>query len=144
MVTRAELAAQYESLPPGALWKTFVIEAHSNGDPGELLSERFGDDRVTATSDAYMHSVDGEARFVVDHLDARYWSFHTDSTVRCSGVGDWIGCGSHPSIYAQCGKTRHRCRSDRTFEVDGSFHLRNVFKISKSNFEAPPHPTSSV
>ena len=31
MVTRAELAAQYESLPPGALWKTFVIEAHSNG-----------------------------------------------------------------------------------------------------------------
>lgn len=81
MVTRAELAAQYESLPPGALWKTFVIEAHSNGDPGELLSEMFGDDRVTATSDAYMHSVDGEARFVVDHLDARYWSFHTDSTV---------------------------------------------------------------
>ena len=63
MVTRAELAAQYESLPPGALWEDVRYRAHSNGDPGELLSEMFGHDRVTATSDAYMHSVDGEAPF---------------------------------------------------------------------------------
>ena len=42
MVTRAELATQFESLASGSLWKTFVIEVHSNGDPIALLEEVFG------------------------------------------------------------------------------------------------------
>ena len=84
MVTRAELATQFESLASGSLWKTFVIEVHSNGDPIALLEEVFGPNQISSTSDAYMHVVEGESPFIVDHLDSRFWSFHTTSTVEAT------------------------------------------------------------
>lgn len=82
MTTRADLAKQFRSVDAGTFWKTFVIEAHSGGDAGPFLNEVFDKAAVLTTEDANVHEVrSGEVRFVVDHLDARFWSFHTADRV---------------------------------------------------------------
>jgi len=58
--------------------KTFVIEAHHGGEVDRFLTAVADDAVVLSTDDAYLHRmVDGDVEFVIDHLDDRYWSFHT-------------------------------------------------------------------
>lgn len=63
-------------------WKTLVVEAHPHGaEPFAFLSDVFADGDVSRTDDVHLHTVDlgEEARFVVDDLNDRFWSFHTPS-----------------------------------------------------------------
>lgn len=78
---RATLAERFEdsvSIPA----KTFVLEAHAPDEPDQFLSELVGaDGRLTPTEDAYLHILrQGDLEFWVDHLDKRFWSFHTWSS----------------------------------------------------------------
>jgi hypothetical protein len=76
-VNRKTLEAEFrsQSISP---WKTFLIEAHAHEGPGEFLIEAFGRRFVTETEDASLHELQSAGpRFVVDHADERFWSFHT-------------------------------------------------------------------
>lgn len=77
MTTRADIAQTFRDLEGGDSWKTFVIEAHPNGNPVELLENAFGTESVRPTSDAYVQEVSNGAHLWVDHLDERYWNIHT-------------------------------------------------------------------
>lgn len=75
-MNRAALAERFAD--EQALLKTFVLEAHDRGDAERLLRELAEDADVLPTEDAYLHRlVDGDVEFYVDHLDDRFWSFHT-------------------------------------------------------------------
>jgi hypothetical protein len=78
-VNRASLEEQFEiAAVSGTQTKTFVIEAHANGEPGQFLSELAVDGRVSPTDDVHLHVLhEGDLEFWVDHLDGRFWSFHT-------------------------------------------------------------------
>lgn len=73
-MNRRKLADRFTS---SERWKTFVVEAHHDGDPAGLLVDAFGQAQVREGEDVHIHDVDGEAAFVVDHLDNRFWNFHT-------------------------------------------------------------------
>jgi hypothetical protein len=76
-VNRATLAEHFEE-SDGAPVKTFVLEAHAKDDPERFLSELATDGRLISTEDAYLHILkQGDLEFWVDHLDRRFWSFHT-------------------------------------------------------------------
>ncbi len=69
------------SLSPAAPTKTFVLEVHADS-PSTYLERLGRTSRVQDTEDAFLqvvHTEDGD--FWVDHLDERFWSFHTDMTV---------------------------------------------------------------
>lgn len=79
MKTRADLS-EYLTLDPSAPTKTFVIEAHPEGDPVALLAELAGAGYVQSTADAFLYRLsvpDTDACFWVDQLDERFWNFHT-------------------------------------------------------------------
>lgn len=72
--------------PSPAPWKTFVMDVHDHGDPLEFLLSAFGDSAshgpasVGETEDRYLYTIDTlRASFVVDSLDGRFWSFHSES-----------------------------------------------------------------
>jgi hypothetical protein len=83
-VNRNALARTYESSEKP--WKTYLVEAHTDGDINSFLSDAFHGARVEATDDAFMSSVrvlsdNGSLNMTVDHLDRRYLSVHTTDTV---------------------------------------------------------------
>ncbi len=81
MTTRAQMATRLE-LSPSSPTKTFVLEAHST-EPREMLSDIVGTKNVEDTQDAYLfkaHIPQGD--MWVDQLDERFWSFHTDLSVK--------------------------------------------------------------
>jgi len=75
-MNRSKLAERFATSSSGATWKTFVIEAHADGDPDALLHDAFSAG-VRPTDDAHLHVVDGDVPFVVDSLDSRFWRLHT-------------------------------------------------------------------
>ena len=84
MTTRQELGQRFRDSSAGSPWKTFVLEVHAAGqEQGDLLlREVFGSDHVQSTEDAFMHAIRIEgADIVVDHLDNRFWSFHSNARV---------------------------------------------------------------
>lgn len=81
MTTRADIAQTFRDLGGSDSWKTFVIEAHADGNPIELLENAFGTESVRPTADAYVQEISNGAHLWVDHLDERYWSVHTHGRV---------------------------------------------------------------
>jgi len=76
---RATLAERFED-SAGAPTKTFVVEAHADGDPQGFLSELAPGSRLFSTDDVHLHLLQSEKtglEFWIDHLDDRFWSFHT-------------------------------------------------------------------
>ena len=82
-MNRATLAERYAASPSRKPWKTFVLEAHAGNGAENLLREGFAEGRVLPTEDIYLHQLVGkselvgEYEFTVDHLNDRFWSFHT-------------------------------------------------------------------
>lgn len=75
-MNRATLAERFADAPVPL--KTWVIEAHHGGDADRFLAALADGAIISRTDDAYLHRmVEGEVEFVIDHLDDRYWSFHT-------------------------------------------------------------------
>jgi hypothetical protein len=59
-------------------WKTYVLEAHPKTTPEALLREAFPQSIVEASSDVHLLNLNvGQASYVVDTLEDRFWSFHT-------------------------------------------------------------------
>lgn len=123
MTTRADIAQTFRDLGGADSWKTFVIEAHANGNPIELLEDAFGTESVRPTSDAYVKEISNGAHFWVDHLDARYWNVHTygrvddahallRSAVNRSRTLDWMWLPSQHLRGAWPGATLKWLRSD--------------------------------
>jgi len=123
VTTRADIAQTFRALGGGDSWKTFVIEAHSDGNPIELLESAFGTDSVRATADAYVQEISNGARLWVDHLDERYWSVHTHgrvddaysllrSAVNRSRALDWMWLPSQHLKQAWPGASLTWLRSD--------------------------------
>ncbi len=74
--TLAELFLSQGATP----WKTFLLEVHDDGEPKEFLDEVFGTSAVSDTEDLFLHTVTApQVEFTVDHLDDRFWSFHSYS-----------------------------------------------------------------
>lgn len=80
-MNRAKLAKDFAASTSRDSWKTFVLEAHPVNGPEEFLQEGFGSDCVEPTEDVHLHCLTGEIDFVVDHLNDRFWSFHTTRPV---------------------------------------------------------------
>lgn len=82
-MNRKQLTQAFESDDP-VRWKTILVEAHPAGDAERLLNDAFGSDHVLATDDAFLHRVvvADEAPITVDHLDERFWSFHSDGSAK--------------------------------------------------------------
>jgi hypothetical protein len=79
-VDRATLEERFED-STGRPAKTFVLEAHAGDDPERFLAELATGGQVHPTDDAHLHVLDqGDLEFWVDHLDERFWSFHTWSS----------------------------------------------------------------
>jgi hypothetical protein len=76
-MNRATLGDDFASSTRRSPWKTFVLEAHADNDVDGLLTDAFGKVHVSDTDDVHLHQVDDDVRFVVDHLDDRFWSLHT-------------------------------------------------------------------
>lgn len=76
-MNRATLAELYAASPQRTPWKTFVVEAHAEKGAEHLLKNGFGQACVQPTEDIYLHHLVGDVDFIVDHLDNRFWSFHT-------------------------------------------------------------------
>jgi hypothetical protein len=76
-VDRATLEQRFED-STGRPAKTFVLEAHAGDDPERFLTRLAASGRMHPTDDAHLHVLDpGDLEFWVDHLDKRFWSFHT-------------------------------------------------------------------
>ena len=76
-MNRKMLEAEFKS-QAASPWKTFLVETHAGDDAGGFLVDAFGRQVVTETEDASLHELRlAESRFVVDHADQRFWSFHT-------------------------------------------------------------------
>ncbi len=76
-MNREILANDFAAATSRNRWKTFVLEAHPDNGVVQLLADAFTDSKVEATDDVYLHRLVGVVNFVVDHLDRRFWSFHT-------------------------------------------------------------------
>ena len=76
-MNRAMLADDFAASTSRKPWKTFVLEAHAGQDSEALLEDAFGRSHVMGTDDIHLHRIVGEVEFVIDHLDQRFWSFHT-------------------------------------------------------------------
>ncbi len=76
-MNREILANDFAAATSRNRWKTFVLEAHPDNGVVQLLADAFTDSKVEATDDVYLHRLVGDVNFVVDHLDRRFWSFHT-------------------------------------------------------------------
>lgn len=113
-MNRRQLAEQFATPTGASPWKTFVVEAHPDGESsGDYLAAVFGDAEVIATDDVHLHvvDVDGDTRFTVDDLDGRFWSFH--STAQTGPATREI-------------KRRITARRDLDFVWLPSSHLRQV------------------
>ena len=75
-MNRATLASDFAAATSRSPWKTFVLEAHAE-HPESLLRHAFTGSRVEPTEDVYLHHLVGDVSFVVDHIDGRFWNFHT-------------------------------------------------------------------
>lgn len=76
---RSELDERFAD--PATVWKTFVIEAHDDGDAGRLLTTAAPEALITANGDPHLHLLHvGDLDLVVDTLDSRFWSVHTWSS----------------------------------------------------------------
>lgn len=77
---RADLSDRYE-MSAGTPLKTFVLEAHAGDDAAAFLGDLAGGSvRLVETDDLHLHRLVGDdVDFVVDHLDDRFWSFHTEA-----------------------------------------------------------------
>ena len=75
-------------------WKTFLLEVHDRGEPEEFLDDLFGAIQVHDTEDRFLHTVVAPGvDFTVDHLDDRFWSFHSESGMgEASRVPEGGGC----------------------------------------------------
>lgn len=81
MTARTAMALDL-GLKASAPTKTFVLEVHST-EPVAYLEDLVGRHNVEATADAYLFRARTDAAtFWVDQLDERFWSFHTDSSIR--------------------------------------------------------------
>jgi hypothetical protein len=79
-VDRATLAERFED-SVGTPAKTFVLEAHAPDHEPFLSSLVGAGGGLYPTRDAYLHILtEGDLEFWVDHLDDRFWSFHTWSS----------------------------------------------------------------
>lgn len=76
-MNREILANDFAEATSRNRWKTFVLEAHPHNGAAQLLTDAFPESRVETTDDVYLHRLSGEAEFVVDHLNQRFWSLHT-------------------------------------------------------------------
>ncbi len=123
---RADLARQF-SMSSSTPLKTFVVEAHSGGEPRAFLDDLAGGSaarRVHDTDDVYLHElVCAPLHFYVDHLDERFWSFHTQSAsgdafrflrerVESRRDLDWAWLPSSHLRHVWRGSTPHWLRSD--------------------------------
>lgn len=54
-----------------------VLEVHAGDDAERLLTDAFAGSRIEQTEDVHLHRVLGDVEFAVDHIDRRFWSFHT-------------------------------------------------------------------
>lgn len=82
MIARRDMARSL-SLSTHAPTKTFVLEVHTNR-PSDYLASLVGA-RVVETEDAFLQVLHTSAgAFWVDHLDGRFWSFHTDMPARAA------------------------------------------------------------
>lgn len=81
-MNRATLAKDFAASTSRDSWKTFVLEAHPENGAEDFLRKGFGPDCVEPTEDIHLHRLRGEADFVVDHLNDRFWSFHTTQPIR--------------------------------------------------------------
>ncbi len=118
---RADLARQF-AMSSSMPLKTFVVEAHAGDEPGALLEDIAGG--VRDTDDVYLHEiVADQVHFYVDHLDDRFWSFHTQSSTgeafrylreRVEGRRDldWAWLPSAHLRHVWPGSTPHWLRSD--------------------------------
>lgn len=86
-MNRPKLAADFAAATPRNRWKTFVLEVHAPDVGVDLLRDAFKTSRVEPTEDVYLHRLVGDVSFVVDHIDRRFWNFHTteptEDAVRC-------------------------------------------------------------
>lgn len=116
-MNRRTLAEQYASVSDSP-WKTFVVEVHPNGATAdELLRDVYGGSAVSSTDDAYLHTVEVEdVAMTVDHLDDRFWSFH--STSKMADVQKTI-------------RSKIATRRDLDFVWLPSEHLRAVWPASR-------------
>ncbi len=78
-MNRAILAENFSLSAPRSPWKTFVLEAHANGDSESLLMDVFGRPHLRGTDDVHLHELVHDVPFMVDDLDGRFWQFHTTS-----------------------------------------------------------------
>lgn len=76
-MNREILARDFAAATYRNRWKTFVLEAHADNGVTRLLADAFTDSKVEPTDDVYLHRLTGPGDFVVDHLNRRFWSFHT-------------------------------------------------------------------
>ena len=86
-MNRARLARDFAEVDYRRSWKTFVLEAHiqDGNDARGLLEDAFTESRVEGTDDVCLHRLAGDVEFMVDHLDDRFWSFHTTDPSRDAG-----------------------------------------------------------
>ncbi len=83
MTTRAALS-EILSFDASVPTKTFVIEAHPDGDATQLLRDFSEPGCLEETEDAYLFRLwvpDAQNCFWVDQLNERFWSFHTNMPV---------------------------------------------------------------
>ncbi len=81
-MNRRKLAADFAATMSRNHWKTFVLEAHAPDVGVDLLTDAFKTSRVEPTEDVYLHRLVGDVSFVVDHIDRRFWNFHTTGPTR--------------------------------------------------------------
>ncbi len=108
-------------LAPGVSpWKTFLLEVHADGEPEEFLRDAFGNAAIRETEDRFLHSVvTPELEFTVDHLDSRFWSFHSN------------GSAAQMNAYLKAAVARRR---DLDFVWLPSAHLRQIRRGTPPNW----------
>ncbi len=107
-----------QSFSEGTALKTWVLEVHPDQEPRAFLHEMVrGNGSVEPTEDAYLQLVRFRAphvEFLVDHLEDRFWSFHTRDrvsdarpllrglvTTRRDVDWTWLATGHLESLLAQ-------------------------------------------
>lgn len=149
MITRAQMA-EFLAMSASSPLKTFVLEAHPQGDPAEFLAGFIDAEGLTATDDAYLFKLStADGIFWVDQLDDRFWSFHTDMPSSAAGsflnkqVGtrrdlDWLWLPSEhlrdPWPGARRRKTRTKFEGAKLLE--GSSSELNDLKLQASGRSA--------
>jgi hypothetical protein len=118
---RRTLAKQFDDVSGLASWKTFVVEAHAHDGPRAFLEDAFGKSKVRPTDDAYLFSVNlsPDVSFIVDSLDARFWSWHTTGA---AGI-------THRSVKAKTSERR-----DLDFVWLPTAHLRALRRGARPRF----------